>query len=291
MSKVWLVTGSSRGLGRSIAKAVLEAGDSLVATARNPKALDDLKAKYGDRVVLSELDVTSEAQSQTVIRGVVERFGKLDVLVNNAGYGFVGAFEEMSDAQFRGQIDTNFWGVVNTTRAAVPFMRKQGFGHILQITSIGGRMASPGLSGYHAAKFAVEGLSESLAQELRPFGVKLTIVEPGGFRTDWAGASMAFADPIEGYESTVGLIKSYIQTHTGQESGDPDKAAQVILDLVNQSNPPLRMLLGSDAVAFLRRGYTESLRLLEENIDVSKSTDFSDAKASDTDHELMKHLP
>ncbi len=186
---------------------ILIAGDKVVATARKPEELADLAKIHGDKIRLVKLDVTSVADSDRAITEAIDAFGRIDVVVNNAGYGFQGAFEEMTADEFKGQIDTNFWGVVNVTRAVLPVLRKQGHGHIIQITSIGGRLGIPGFSGYHAAKFAVEGLSEALAQEIKPLGLKLTVVEPGGFRTDWAGASMAYAKPIDAYASTVGFMR------------------------------------------------------------------------------------
>jgi len=177
VSKIWFITGSSRGFGRALVEAVLVAGDKVVATARKPEDLADLSESYGDQVRAVKLDVTSPAEVARAVAAALDAFGHIDVVVNNAGYGFFGAFEEMSTDEFKGQIDTNFWGVVHVTRAVVPILRRQGFGHIIQITSTGGRRAVPGLSGYHAAKFAVEGFSEALAQEIKPLGLKVTIVE------------------------------------------------------------------------------------------------------------------
>jgi len=220
----------------------------------------------------------------------VETFGRIDVLVNNAGYGFLGAFEEMSDEEFKGQIDTNFWGVVNVTRAILPHMRQQSSGHIIQITSIGGRSAFPGFSGYHAAKFAVEGLSEALALAVKPLGLKVTIVEPGGFRTDWAGASMAFAQPIEAYATTIGFMREQLRLRNGNQPGDPRKAAQAILKLVDMPEAPLRLPLGNDAMAVLRKGYKTSSEELERWAGLTKSTDFDGLATSDTDHAILNIL-
>src|SRR5246127_1645368 len=221
MSKIWFITGSSRGLGRALTEVILEAGHLVVATARKPEQLADLVKSYGDRLRTVRLDVTSPAEVQTAVAAAKEAFGRIDVVVNNAGYGFVGAFEEMTADEFKAQIDTNFWGVVNVTRAVLPVLREQGFGHIIQITSVGGRLGVPGLSAYHAAKFAVEGLSEALAQEIKPLGLKLTIVEPGGLRTDWGGASLAFAKPMEVYAPVIDAIRGYMGQHTGRELGNP----------------------------------------------------------------------
>jgi len=290
MNKNWFVTGSSRGLGRKLVQAILAAGDKVIATARKPEELKDLSATYGDDIRAVKLDVTSPEDVKNAVSVAVETFGRIDVLVNNAGYGFLGAFEEMSDEEFKGQIDTNFWGVVNVTRAILPHMRQQSSGHIIQITSIGGRSAFPGFSGYHAAKFAVEGLSEALALEVKPLGLKVTIVEPGGFRTDWAGASMAFAQPIEAYGTTIGFMREQLRLRNGNQPGDPRKAAQAILKLVDMPEAPLRLPLGNDAMAVLRKGYKTSSEELERWAGLTKSTDFDGLATSDTDHAILNIL-
>lgn len=290
MKKIWFITGSSRGLGRALAEAVLDAGHSVVATARRPEQLDDLVARHGSRVRAVKLDVTSPADAEKAIATALETFGKIDVLVNNAGYGFTGAFEEMTPDEFEAQIDTNFRGVVHVTRAALPVLRRQGHGHIIQITSIGGRTAMVGLSGYHAAKFAVEGLSESLAQEIKPLGLHLTIVEPGGFRTDWAGGSMDFATPIDAYAPTVGAMRGFIGSFTGKEPGDPRKAAAAILQITEHPEPPLRLPLGNDAMTLLRHGYQQSLDELDRWSDIIRSTDFDDAAEAGLAPDVLKLL-
>jgi len=288
MNKIWFVTGSSRGLGRALVEEILAAGDKVVATARKPEELANLAKIHGDKIRIVELDVTSSADAERAVAEAVDAFGRLDVVVNNAGYGFQGAFEEMTADEFKGQIDTNFWGVVNVTRAVLPFLRKQGHGHILQITSIGGRLGIPGFSGYHAAKFAVEGLSEALAQEIKPLGLKLTVVEPGGFRTDWAGASMAYAKPIDAYASTVGVMRQALEQRNGSQPGDPRKAAQAMLRLVDLAEPPLRLPLGNDAMAFLRNSYKNSADELERWSKITQSTDFDGLAVSNTTHELLE---
>ena len=290
MNTIWFVTGSSRGLGRKLVEAILAAGDKVIATARKPEELKDLSATYGDRIRAVKLDVTSPEDVKNAVSVAVETFGRIDVLVNNAGYGFLGAFEEMSDEEFKGQIDTNFWGVVNVTRTILPYLRQQSSGHIIQITSIGGRSAFPGFSGYHAAKFAVEGLSEALALEVKPLGLKVTIVEPGGFRTDWAGASMAFAKPIEAYAPTIRFMREQLQLRNGNQPGDPRRAAQAILKLVDMPEAPLRLPLGNDAMAVLRKGYKTSSEELERWADLTKSTDFDGLATSDTDHAVLNIL-
>src|SRR6187402_2626718 len=190
MAKVWLVTGSSRGIGRKLAEAVLAAGDRLVATARNPEALRDLVAAYPERTLAVALDVCSAASAREAVAAAVARFGRLDVVVNNAGYANISSVEDAPEDDFRAQLETNFFGVVNVTRAALPVLRAQGSGHVIQVSSLGGRMASPGLSAYQSAKWAVGGFSEVLAKEVAPLGIRVTVVEPGGVRTDWAGTSM-----------------------------------------------------------------------------------------------------
>ena len=288
MSKVWFITGSSRGLGRALTESVLEAGHQVVATARQPEQLADLEKTYGKQLRAVKLDVKSAAETEKAVIAAMETFSRIDVVVNNAGYGFMGAFEEMTPEEFEGQIDTNFWGVVQVTRAVLPVLRKQGSGHIIQITSIGGRSAFPSLSGYHAAKFAVEGFSESLSQEIRPLGLKLTLVEPGGFRTDWAGASMAYAKPMAAYAPVIDTIRGFMENHSGQQAGDPHKAAKVILQLVEMSEPPLRLPLGNDAMAILRNGYKTNAQELERWSDLTKSTDFDGLNESDVDHPALQ---
>lgn len=247
-SQVWLITGSSRGLGRQLAQAVLAAGHRLVATARQPQQLQPLVDSFGDRVITVALDVTDAAAAKRAVQTAVEHFGRLDVLVNNAGYGNIAPVEEADEADFRAQIDTNFYGVFNVTRAALPILRQQGSGHIIQISTIGARLGMPGLSAYHTAKWALEGFSESLAKEIAPFGVKVTMVEPGGFRTDWAGSSMTVAPVGTAYQPLFAPMLDYLQQHNGNQPGDPAKAAQAILQLTTMNQPPLRLLLGSDAV-------------------------------------------
>jgi NAD(P)-dependent dehydrogenase (short-subunit alcohol dehydrogenase family) len=277
---VWLVTGSSRGLGRAIVEGILDRGDIVVATARTVGELESLTEKYADRLLLVTLDVTSPEQAQAAVEQVLERYGRLDVMVNNAGYGLVGAFEEMSSEEFTSQIATNFLGVVNMCRAALPALRKQGSGHIIQISSIGGRRGSAGLSGYQAAKFAVEGFSEVLAQEIGPLGIKMTIVEPGGFRTDWAGSSMSFASPMKGYEPVIGAFREWIKTYSGTEPGDPAKAAAVLFDISRLDEPPLRLPLGVFAKQYLKEGYTTSLTELERWSSLTEATEIDETTDS-----------
>jgi NAD(P)-dependent dehydrogenase (short-subunit alcohol dehydrogenase family) len=276
--KIWIVTGSSRGLGRAIAEGVLERGDHVVATARKASDLKELVDRYGDRVKVASLDVTVPEQAQRVVEETVQKFGRIDVLVNNAGYGFMGAFEEMTSEQFARQIDTNFWGTVHLCRAVIPAMRAQRSGHIMNITSIGGRRGRQGLSGYQAAKFAVEGLSEVLFHELKAINVKMTIVEPGGFRTDWGGASMGFAKPIADYDPVIQPFREFMQQHTGSEPGDPVKATNVLFKVSRMGEPPMRLVLGKFARQYVKEGYEESLAELERWSDLTLSTEHDDAK-------------
>ncbi|OAS15417.1 oxidoreductase [Paenibacillus oryzisoli] len=274
MSKVWFITGSSRGFGRSLAEAVLAKGDKLVATARKPEQLADLAYRYGSQIHIVQLDVNRFEQAQAAIKAAFETFGRLDVLVNNAGYGNVSSIEETSMEDFRAQVETNLWGVINVTKAALPLLREQGNGHIIQFSSIGGRIGAPGLAPYQAAKWAVEGFSEVLAKEVNQLGIKVTLIEPGGFRTDWAGSSMQQVEPRDEYKNTVGYMMKYFRENTGKEKGDPVKAAQAIITIVGEENPPLRLLLGSDAVELanaMDNGKLEETKRWEK---LSRSTDF-----------------
>jgi NAD(P)-dependent dehydrogenase (short-subunit alcohol dehydrogenase family) len=254
MFKIWLITGSARGLGRHLAEAVLAAGHHLVATARQPDKLQDLVAQYGDRVRAVALDVTDATAAQAAVDVAVSAFGRLDVLVNNAGFGHVAPFEQTTAEDFRAQIDTNLYGVVNLTRAALPVMRKQRSGHIFQISSVGGRLGMPGLSAYQTAKWAVGGFTEVVAKEAAPFGVKITSVEPGGMRTGWGEiARGSIPDLWPDYEPSVGTISRLFAEHIGHEAGDPGKVAQVLLRLADHDAPPEHLLLGSDALHFFQQ--------------------------------------
>lgn len=248
MSKVWLITGSSRGFGRALAEAVLQSGDQLVATARKPEQLSDLAAKYGDRVRTVALDVTDEAAADRAVKAAVDAFGRLDVLVNNAGYGDVGSVEEYPLSDYRRLIETNVFGVIIMTKSALPIMREQGSGHIIQFSSIGGRVAFAGLSAYHLSKWGLEGFSEALSYEVAPLGIKVTIVEPSGFRTDWAGSSMTIYPNRPEYDATVGATAERMRNVNGAQAGDPVKAAEAVVQIANVPDPPLRLLLGGDAV-------------------------------------------
>jgi NAD(P)-dependent dehydrogenase (short-subunit alcohol dehydrogenase family) len=248
MSQVFFLTGSSRGLGRQIAEAVLAAGHSLVATARNPASLADLADRYGRQILPVALDVTDPAAAQAAVTAGTEAFGRIDVVVNNAGYANLAAVEDISLGDFREQVEANLFGVVNVTKAALPGLRAQGGGHIIQVSSIGGRLATPGLSAYQAAKWAVGGFSEVLAREVGPLGIKVTVLEPGGMRTDWAGSSMRVPPVSEPYQPTVSASAAM---HSSDDFlGDPAKVAKVVLALAEMAEPPLRLILGSEAYAY-----------------------------------------
>ncbi|WP_193165553.1 SDR family NAD(P)-dependent oxidoreductase [Microbulbifer hainanensis] len=249
MSKVWLITGSASGLGRHIAEAVLASGDQLVATARDPSRLQGLVDRYGNRVRPTTLDVTDSAAARQAVDVALNTFGRLDVVVNNAGYGDVAPFEQVSEQDFQALIDTCFYGVVHMTRAALPAMRNQRSGHIFQISSLGGRMATPGSAAYHAAKWAVGGFTEALAQEVAPFGVKVCALEPGAMRTNWGTrATQNIPSLLPDYEPSVGAFVTLLSSLWGQETSDPTKVAQLVLRLATRDRLPAHLLLGSDAV-------------------------------------------
>jgi len=248
MAKVWLITGSGNGLGRDIAEAALAAGDSVVAGARRTEELAPLVAQYGARVKPVKLDVRDEAAAKAAVQAAVDTFGRLDVLVNNAGYGQIAPFEQISAEDFQAVIDTCLYGVVYTTRAAVPVMRKQKSGHIFQVSSVGGRLGIGGNTPYHAAKWAVGGFSDGLALEVAPFGVRVCTLEPGGIRTNWARrAGQNTPDLLPDYEPSVGPILKLLQTIEGRQEGDPKKIADLILQLASSDDVPVRLILGVDA--------------------------------------------
>lgn len=254
MSNVWLITGSGSGLGRAIANAALEAGHRVIATARDVEQLRDLPAHFGDRVRQVALDVTDEAQGQAAVRAAVESFGRLDVLVNNAGYGDRRPFEQVPSDEFRRLVDTVFFGVVYMTRAALPVMRRQRRGHVIQISSLGGRTAWPGNAAYYAAKWAVGGFTESVALEAAPFGVTVTALEPGALRTNWGTRAHAGQEAVPpDYEASVGATLRQLAGYWGNEPGDPAKVAQLLLRLVEVDRLPPHILLGSDAIRLARQ--------------------------------------
>ncbi|WP_194925493.1 SDR family NAD(P)-dependent oxidoreductase [Catenulispora pinisilvae] len=245
----WFITGSSRGFGRSLAAAALKAGDNVVASARKPEQLADLAAEYGERVLPVALDVTDAAAAEAALAAGLAAFGRIDVVVNNAGYANLSPVETADEADFRRQFDTNFWGVYNVSRAALPLLKKQGAGIVIQFSSIGGRVGhTPGLGSYQAAKFAVDGFTRVLAAETTPFGIRYLVVEPGGFATDWAGSSMRVEDVPQDYRQTVGAMSDLLRGGQGAvAAGDPDRAAQILVRIVHADNLPSHLLLGAGA--------------------------------------------
>lgn len=279
MAKTWLITGSTRGFGLELAKAALDGGDNVVATARRPESLGELGTKYGDRVRTVALDVTDPAAARSAVQTALDAFGTLDVVVNNAGYANSAPIEEMADDDFRAQIETNLFGVVNVTKAALPVLHRQRSGHFIQFSSIGGRVGgSPGLAAYQTAKFGVEGFSEVLNNEVKPFGVKVTIVEPGGFRTDWGGSSMQTAPVGPDYEQTVGEMNRYRESTVATWRGDPVRAAKIITELVRLDDPPLRLLLGAGAVESAAASSASRAAEAERWAELSRSADFPDGE-------------
>jgi NAD(P)-dependent dehydrogenase (short-subunit alcohol dehydrogenase family) len=264
-------------LGRSLTAAVLAGGGQVVATARNPEQLNDLAEKYPGQVYPVKLDVTSNEEIQAAVAAAIARFGRIDVLVNNAGFGIIGAAEAFTEQQVRSQLETNLYAPIAITRAVLPHMRRQRSGRILQVSSIGGRVGNAGLTMYQAAKFGLSGFTEALAKEVAPLGIHVTSVEPGGFRTDWAGASMTFAPHVEGYESTVDSRISYVKESSHLPVGDPDKAANAMMALAENPEPPVHLVLGSEAVGILKLANAARQEELEKWMPVSISTDHNDA--------------
>ncbi|MGW2939020.1 SDR family NAD(P)-dependent oxidoreductase [Streptomyces sp. NPDC001156] len=278
MPKVFLVTGSSRGLGREIVTAALTAGHRVMATAHDPRTLEDLVAAHGDQVRTARLDVTDADAAERVVGETVDAFGRLDVVVNNAGQGDRASLEDTTLEAFHRQIDTNFYGTVYLSRAAVPVLRRQGGGRIIQISSLGGRIGSPGMTAYQSAKWAVGGFSEVLATEVAPLNIKVTVLEPGGMRTDWAGASMHTPPISEPYQATVGAAAEAMQNFAQEANGDPAKVAQVVLTVADLDEPPLRLLLGSDAYTYGRAAWTRRLEQDEKWRYLSVTTDHDQAQ-------------
>ncbi len=253
--RTWFVTGSSTGLGRALVEEVLKAGGRVIAAARNKSAIQDFVERYPETAFVLPLDVTIPAQVQTAVEQAIARFGKIDVVVNNAGYGLLGAVEEVTDAQIRAQFETNFFGSLNVTRAFLPILRQQGHGHLLQI-STAVSFGYPALGIYNATKWALEGMSESLAAEMKPLGIKVTIVEPGGFRTDWIGRSLIQAEAMDAYAPTAGSVRDFrvaINANPEQYEADPVLFAQTMLRVAELDNPPLRLPLGQDALDSVRQ--------------------------------------
>lgn len=250
--KTWFITGASSGFGRAFAEHALSLGDNVVATARAPDKLQALVALAPDRVLAARLNVDQPGDAQAAIDVALARFGRIDILINNAGYGVVGALEETPDAELRAIMETNFFGAMAVIRAALPVLRAQRAGAIVNISSLGGQLSYPGFSAYSASKFALEGASEALAQEMAPFGVKVLIVEPGQFRTDLAGAGMRHMPILDGYQDTVGPTRAFAHDMHRTQPGDPRKAAAAIVKALEAETTPLRLQLGADAVEAVR---------------------------------------
>ena len=253
-NSVWLITGSSSGLGRALAEKVLEHGYRAVVTARKPAAVRDLVERYGDSTIAVTLDVTQSEQITAAVKAAYDTFGHIDVLVNNAGYGYIGAIEEGEDAEIRAQFDTNVHGVIALMQAVLPGMRQRGKGHIVNVSSIGGLTTFPNVGYYHASKYALEGLSETLAKEMSPFGIGVTVVEPGAFRTDFRGRSLRQSSiRLPEFAGTLGKQRDALLQSHGMQRNDPTKGAVAIIEAVKAKHPPLHLLLGADALDLARK--------------------------------------
>ena len=276
-TQTWFITGTSSGFGLAFAQHALAQGHRVVATARRVDALAGLVAQAPDRVLALELDVNVAGAAEAAVAAAVARFGRIDVLVNNAGYGVVGALEETSDADLRALMNTNFFGAMAVTRAALPVLRAQKSGAIVNISSLGGQLSFAGFSAYSASKFALEGASEALAQEVAPFGIKVLIVEPGQFRTQLAGSGMRHMPVIEAYQPVVGATREFAHSMHNTQAGDPRKAAAAIAKALEAQHTPLRLQLGGDSVDAVRAHAQAMLKEMEAWEAVSRSTDFDTA--------------
>ena len=261
MSKVWLITGCSTGFGRELATNALQEGNKVIVTARKTSDIKDIVEAFPETAIAVQLDVTKPEEIKNTVEQSVAKFGRIDVLVNNAGIGYFGAIEESEDEEVRRMFEINFFGLANMTKEVLPVMRKQRSGHIVNIASIGGLVSFPAVGFYNATKYAVDGLSESLSKECAPLGIKVTVIAPSGFRTDWAGRSANNSKTvIEDYATTAGQNKSNIRGYSGNQPGDPVKAAKAIIKAVESENPPLRLLLGAGAMKGARNKIIELQR-------------------------------
>ena len=279
--RVWFITGCSTGLGKVLAETALRAGHQVVATARKPEQIANLASLYGDRALVLTLDVTSQASIDAAVEAAIARFGRIDVLVNNAGYGIAGAIEEVAEQEFMPMFDTNVFGLLRVTKAVLPQLRKQRSGHVLNLSSIGGLVGGAGIGYYNATKFAVNGLSEALAAELAPLGVRVTVIEPGPFRTDFLGRSgVRAALELDDYVETAGKMRAYFADNDGKQAGDPVKAAEAMIAVVESANPPRHLLLGKSAYA----RWTARLEQWNDELagwkDTTLNADFRDDTAS-----------
>jgi NAD(P)-dependent dehydrogenase (short-subunit alcohol dehydrogenase family) len=275
--QTWFITGSSRGFGRALTEAALAVGDQVVATARRPETLTDLVEIHGDAVLAVALDVTDPDAVRTALQAGVDRFGRLDIVVNNAGYANLAPIETGSDEDFRTQFETNFWGLYHVSKAAIPVLRAQGGGLIMQFSSVGGRVGgSPGIASYQAAKFAVDGFTRVLAVETAPFGIRTIVVEPSGFATDWAGSSMTVHDVPAEYDSTIGVMQRRVRASDSGPAGDPVRAAEILVQVAKRDDVPTHLPLGVNAVEMslaYSQAQLEEARAWEK---VSRSADFAE---------------
>jgi len=274
MERRWLITGSSKGIGRALVQTLLEGGHKVVATARSIEGLSDLSSQFGDRIALFPLDVTDAGGAAAAVELAKERFGGLDVVVNNAGFGSVNSVEDASLEDIRREIETNLFGTIIVTKAVIPLMREQRRGHIINFSSVGGRLGAAGRAAYSAAKWGVEGFSEVLVKEMSLIGVRVTIIEPGGFRTDFAGGSTVLQAGRPDYDAVVGAAARFQRDFNGRQPGDPKKAARVIMEIGQMEEPPFRLALGRDAVTAIRNASEGRRNQLSEWEALSMSTDF-----------------
>lgn len=274
-NKVWFITGCSTGFGRELAKEALSKGYNVVVTARKPEQVADIVAAYPDTALSLTLDVTIPQQINDAVKTAIDRFGRIDVLVNNAGIGYFGAIEESEEEEVRRMFEINFFGLAHMTNAVLPHMRQQRSGHILNVASIGGLRSFPAVGFYNATKYAVDGLSEALMKEVAPLGIKVTVICPSGFRTDWAGRSANNTKiKIEDYATTAGKNMSDLRGYSGNQPGDPVKAAKAMIQVTETENPPLRLLLGAAALKGARLKLEELRKDFDDWADVSEGADF-----------------
>jgi len=272
---VWLITGCSTGIGREIAEVALEQGHQVAVTARDESRVGDFVERFGARALPLALDVTDKAQCADVVARTEQAYGRVDVLVNNAGYGYLAAIEEGEEPEVRAMFETNFFGALSMIKAALPAMRARGSGYIVNISSMAGLVANPGTGYYSASKFALEGLTEALSRELTPFGIRVSLIEPGPFRTDWAGRSMRqVSNPIDAYADSVGQRRAFIVSMHGRMPGDPRRAAEAIVSLEKLASPPLRLLLGKPVLDMMRGKLREIEQTLGEWESVTLGADY-----------------
>lgn len=271
--KVWFITGSSTGFGRLLAEQLLNNGETVAATARKPEQLVDLAEQYPSQVITLPLDVTKPEQVRDAVNHTISTFGQIDVLVNNAGYGMMGAIEEVTDAEVRKQYETNVFGALDVMRAVLPHMRRQRSGHILNLSSVGGMVSFPGAGIYCSTKFAIEALSEALAKEVAPLGIKITIVEPGAFRTNFNGSSLSTTENlIDDYDEAIGGFREWVRDVDGEQPGDPTKAVEAMIQAVANEESTLRLPLGADAISAIETKLTTVQADVDTNRGIATAT-------------------